>query len=277
MTVTHGAVKLSEKAIARLNKRLEPLRKKLEVHPLYKAVQSVDDLRMFMENHVFAVWDFMSLLKALQVNLTCVTVPWVPQGPRISRRLINEIVLGEESDHVGGQFISHLELYLESMDACGAYSKSLTDFLEKIKDLGPTPDEAAIQAAAKAAKVPIPAAKFVCRTFSFIRTQKLPVIAAAFAFGREDLIPLMFTSLLKDMNRGLGGILDTFIVYLERHIEVDGEDHGPMSLQMMCEICGDDEDPRWDSAIETAYAALEARVELWDGVVEALEAKRRPN
>lgn len=90
-----------------------------------------------------------------------------------------------------------------------------------------------------------PAQAFVRKTFSFLQTGQIEVIAAAFAFGREDLIPLMFTGLLKDMNKGLGGTLDTFIVYLERHIEVDGEEHGPMSLQMMTEICGDDNDPRW--------------------------------
>lgn len=146
-----------------------------------------------------------------------------------------------------------------------------------------------------------PAQAFVRKTFSFLQTGQIEVIAAAFAFGREDLIPLMFTGLLKDMNKGLGGILDTFIVYLERHIEVDGEEHGPMSLQMMTEICGDDNDPRWDIgnqlsidrrdeysnqgnnrysfrwelAIETAYEALEARVKLWDGVVELIKTERK--
>lgn len=102
-------------AIGRLEKRLEPLQKQLAVHPLYKAVQNIGDLRLFMENHVYAVWDFMSLLKYLQRELTCVNIPWIAQGFRTSRRLINEIVLGEESDFVGGQHISHLELYLDSM------------------------------------------------------------------------------------------------------------------------------------------------------------------
>ncbi|GMT23471.1 hypothetical protein PFISCL1PPCAC_14770, partial [Pristionchus fissidentatus] len=273
--VQHGNVKLSEVAIGRLNKKLEPLRAILEVHPLYKAVESIEDLQIFMQNHVYAVWDFMSLLKGLQVNLTCVDIPWIPRGSRIARRLINEIVLGEESDQVGGRFISHLELYIESMEHMGADTTGLEGFLQSMANLKNDYSEKNIKNALEANDVSPPAQAFVRKTFSFLQTGQIEVIAAAFAFGREDLIPLMFTGLLKDMNKGLGGILDTFIVYLERHIEVDGEEHGPMSLQMMTEICGDDNDPRWELAIETAYQALEARVKLWDGVVELIEKDRK--
>lgn len=98
-------------------------------------MESVEDLQIFMQNHVYAVWDFMSLLKGLQVNLTCIDIPWVPRGARIARRLINEIVLGEESDQVGGRFISHLELYIESMEHMGAETKGLNGFLQTMAAL----------------------------------------------------------------------------------------------------------------------------------------------
>src|SRR6478735_771827 len=113
-----------------LNARLDPLRKKLLDHPVYARIADVDAVRTFMEHHVFAVWDFMSLLKALQQRLTCVTVPWTPQGHRLSRRLINEIVLEEESDEdTRGGYISHFELYRAAMKQCGADTSRVDAFL----------------------------------------------------------------------------------------------------------------------------------------------------
>ncbi|CAJ0951932.1 unnamed protein product, partial [Mesorhabditis belari] len=269
------SVPTENRAIHRLEKEIEPLRKKLAAHPLYKAVQNVDQLKVLMENHVFAVWDFMGLLKELQRGLTCIDVPWRPVGMRDSRRLINEIVLGEESDQIDGRNISHLELYLESMYDAGANTRPINRLLEhfakqKVVDIS---DDGLKKAFAECS-VPKPARDFVRSTFEAIRSGKLHVVASAFTFGREDLIPLMFTGLLKDMNQKIGdGSLNSFIVYLERHIEVDGDEHGPMALQMVAEICGNERDPRWNEAIVAAKKALTARIALWDGVVAEIEKR----
>jgi hypothetical protein len=89
-------------------------------HPVYREINSLAALRLFMEHHVFAVWDFMSLLKTLQVRLCCVGVPWLPAADPQATRFINEIVLAEESDEDGqGGYLSHFGLYLRSMTRCG--------------------------------------------------------------------------------------------------------------------------------------------------------------
>src|SRR5437899_9742913 len=98
------------------------LRAALLDHPLYAQVASVADLRRFMEDHVFAVWDFMSLLKRLQQDMTCIRVPWFPTDNAKAARLINDIVIGEETDvDPDGSYVSHLALYLRAMveiDSC---------------------------------------------------------------------------------------------------------------------------------------------------------------
>jgi hypothetical protein len=215
-----------------------------------------------MEHHVFAVWDFMSLLKSLQRQLTCVELPWVPTGPTGSRRLINDIVLVEESDELQGGFISHFELYLAGMTQAGADRGAIDTFIDALRHKVDVPD------ALVKADVPAPSAEFVGTTWAFIAQAPVHCQAAAFAFGREDLIPDMFEQVVK-VNANRGGQLDTFVDYLARHIEVDGEEHTPMAMQMLADLNGDDE-AKWDECAQTVNRALEARVRLWDGIVRAI-------
>lgn len=78
--------------IDRLKVTIEPLRQEIINHQVYSAIKNIDDIKLFMKYHVFAVWDFMSLLKSLQNNLTCTSIPWVPVGSAETRYLINEIL-----------------------------------------------------------------------------------------------------------------------------------------------------------------------------------------
>jgi hypothetical protein len=226
-----------------------------------------------MESHVFAVWDFMSLLKALQARLTCVAVPWVPTPFPASRRFINEIVLGEESDEYLGRPISHFELYLEAMRDFGADTAPIESVVSHARtepggsgigigiDIG-------IDIAAR--RAPLAARNFVDTTFELIRQGKLHALAAAFTFGREDIIPDLFRQLVRDLNARNSGSLARFIWYLERHIEVDGEDHGPLSLRMVADLCGDSEQ-LWDEAAAAAESAIAARIALWDGILAEIQ------
>lgn len=246
-----------------LEEKLKPLYARLASHPLYASFHNIEDLRTFMEAHVFAVWDFMSLLKALQRGLTCVDVPWLPGTMPESRRLINEIVLGEESDIYQDRHVSHFELYRLAMEQCGASTVAIDRLLFALRD------GADVHEAVRGSHAPDEAKHFVGETFHILSEGKLHAIGAAFTFGREDLIPEMFKSFVRDLNRDLAGKLETFIWYLERHIEVDGEEHGPMALRMIAELCGDDA-TKWAEAGQAAIFALESRLRLWDGIAARL-------
>lgn len=247
--------------VQRLKDAVEPARQKVLSHSVYHDLNRLEAVITFMEHHVFAVWDFMSLLKTLQCNLTCVSVPWVPSGPTASRRLINDIVLVEESDELGTGFISHFELYLDGMRQAGANTGPIEAFISLLRAGKP------VTAALEEAGVPGPAAEFVRATWKFIENAPGHCQAAAFAFGREDLIPDMFDQVAA-LNAELGR-LSTFVDYLRRHIQVDSEEHTPMAMQMLADLCRDDAS-KWTACEETVNAALAARVRLWDGIEEAI-------
>jgi hypothetical protein len=248
-------------AIEKLKDDIEPARRKVITHPLYQKLKTEDAVVTFMEHHVFAVWDFMSLLKSLQRSLTCVQVPWVPTGPTVSRRLINDITLVEESDELDDGFISHFELYLDGMRQAGADTTRVDAFIDLLRAGKP------VVPALREASAPDPAAEFVTATWDFISGAPVHCQAAAFAFGREDLIPDMFDQVAALNARS--GNLSTFVDYLRRHIQVDSEEHTPMAMQMLVDLCGDD-DAKWAECKETTNLALAARLELWDGILEKI-------
>lgn len=233
-------------------------------HPLYGHLRTLEDLAVFMQYHVFAVWDFMSLLKALQVRLTCAQVPWVPQGDTQVRRLVNEIVLGEESDVLpGGGAASHFELYLQAMQEASADTTQIKHFIQALQNGQP------IATALDQARVPTPVKAFVLHTIAVIERGRAHEIAAAFTYGREDLIPEMFTQLVHGLERQFPGKLSTLRYYLDRHIALDGEEHGEMGRQMVNLLCAGDP-AREQEATQAAVNALQSRLQLWNSIATAL-------
>jgi hypothetical protein len=234
-------------------------RERLLAHPLYAQLGSLDDLRVFLEHHVFAVWDFMSLLKSLQRQLTCVQVPWTPRGDVRLRAMINEIVAVEESDPAAGGR-SHFEWYLDAMSEAGADTGPVTRFLAAL-GAGQSLEQALEQA-------PPAARPFVRRTLAIALDAPVVVVAAEFTAGRERLIPDMFPRLVASLARHHPSGLPTLLAYLERHIEVDGGSHGPLAEEMVRALARDNDEGAL--AQRTALEALRARHQLWDGVVAAL-------
>lgn len=243
---------------------LLPTRQRLLAHGIYQQLHTLDDLRQFMAHHVFAVWDFMSLLKALQRDLTCVTLPWVPTPNPATRRLINEIVLEEESDlDPQGRPTSHFELYLRAMRECGADTAPIERLLAALAA------GESVAAALEAAGAPASVRQFVNNTFATIGTGQPHAVAAAFTYGREDLIPDMFRQLVGRLQAQFPGQLDTFIYYLDRHIQLDEEVHTPLAQKMVRELCANNLQ-HWQTALQVGQRSLEARQCLWDGIAQAL-------
>ncbi len=221
--------------IENLKIEVSKYRDQLIKHPIYGNIDSINGLKQFMESHVYAVWDFMSLVKKLQMDLTTTTLPWQPPKNNAAARLINEIVWGEETDlDKDGNSVSHFEMYLNAMRQINANTQSVENLLDRLgegNDIFDTIDQAGL---------PEYVTNFLNFTFRIIEEGKTHKIAAVFTFGREDLIPDMFISMIKRMNIENERKFDQIIYYFERHIEVDGDSHGPMALDMIKNLCGSD-------------------------------------
>lgn len=233
----------------------------LSQHEMYKHINTIEKLRIFMENHVFAVWDFMSLLKRLQIDITCTTLPWKPSNyPKDLVRFINEIVVGEESDFTVDKknYSDHFTLYLESMKEINADTTKIELFLDDKLDINTLPTEVV---------------EFINYNINLSLNGKTHEVAAAFFFGRENLIPDMFTSILNDFSKNFETSTDTLFptlnYYLKRHIEIDGEEHSLLAKKCLDILCAD-HSQKWDEAKTAGIKSLELRDNLWRGVLRQL-------
>jgi hypothetical protein len=243
----------------------------LPVHQEMPSIEigSMNRLRVFMEHHVFAVWDFMSLLKYLQNELAPARVPWTPPKNPAAARLINEIVLHEESDEAPSdnwqtnRHESHFTTYLRAMEEVGANTLPIKHFLQLGESHG-------FREALNWARMPEPARRFTRATFRLISGNQPHCVAAAFAFGRENLLPAHFKDILKNLGLQHRGP-SIFQHYLNRHIELDGDDHGPAAHQLVSALCGNDSQ-RIVEADEAARQSVLARHQFLREINTALDA-----
>ena len=251
-----------------IQNKIKDHQNKLLEHKLYSNIETIKDLQVFTENHIYAVWDFMSLLKALQIRLTCTKTPWLPNNNSQTAYLINEIVLAEETDiNQVGERKSHYELYLDAMIDIGAKTEKPVEIINKIAN------SENIFNAIENINIHPNIKNFLNFTFSVIDEGKPHKIAAIFTFGRENLIPNMFNEILREFEKNVSeGDISKLIYYFERHIELDEDEHGPMALEMVSMLA--ENDPvKWKEIEDISIEALEKRILLWDAINEQIENK----
>jgi len=253
-----------ESRIDSITSVIAPLKERLAQHAMYKRLSNEESIRVFMQHHVFAVWDFMSLTKWLQYNLVSKSLPWMPPANPKLARFINEIVLSEESDiDQDGEHMSHFEMYLLAMKEINSSTDEIESFLAQLKL------EKSVSGTCKELDIPKSIERFMAFTFACIKSNKPHVVASAFTFGREDVIPEMFLGILENSKLDNAAKLK---YYMQRHIELDGDEHGPMAMEMLQILCGTDLQ-KWKEVELTAFTALNLRISLWDGVEKALLAE----
>lgn len=250
--------------------QLRPIQDQLIQHPIYASLRTIGDLRVFMSHHVFSVWDFMSMIKYLQLHIAPVQVPWIPRGDPYLRYCVNQFLVQEESDTAPGPggkplYGSHFEYYCNAMKEVGADGGQPTRFLTMVREQG-------LDDALYSDMVPLPSRYFTETTFAFIREDKPHEVAAALALGREQVIPDMFRRFLREM--GVSEVqAPAFHYYLKRHVQLDEGLRGPLSMQLLEHLCGGDA-TRIEEAETAAKEAICARIRFWDGVLEAIETHR---
>ena len=247
--------------------RLDSLQDQLANHPLYNSISNIDHLRVFMQHHVFAVWDFMSLIKSMQSHIAPTTVPWVPCKHPQYVNFVNQLVLEEESDHMysndaNNRPLSHFELYLAAMREVGATTYTISRLIHVVR-------EKDLDVALKLPNIPGPAKKFMTFTFDVINSNQPHLIAASLAWGREDLVPQLFRALQRKLQIDQLEAPNLF-AYLDRHIQLDEQEHAPIAIQLAQELCVGSSTKQLES-LEIAEQSLAIRLQFWDGIYRSLQ------
>lgn len=220
-----------------------------------------------MQHQVYSVWDSMSLVKYLQSVVSPVRYPWFPVEDSSLARFVNELVLEEESDECGNAigFSSHYELYIQAMNEIGADTSRIEGFVKRSYDFG-------IDWALDECKMPASCRKFTKHTFDCIKRGKPHEVAAVLALGRERITPSMFKALLNNIKLSTKEA-PTFYNYLERHNELDGYSHGPLSFRLLNSLCCGEEH-KIDEALKAADEAIRHRLELFNGILASINHSR---
>lgn len=258
--------------IESLSKKLLPLTEQITHHEVYSKISSLPHLRLFMEQHVFAVWDFMCLLKELFRKIVSTSAPWFPSKDALSANLISSILVEEEGDLAedGLSYMSHYEMYLKAMNDIGANTTHINRLLSLLKENHSIQDAIALIPIRTGTK------NFVLTTFDFFQLE-VHEIAATFVFGREGITASMFLPILKQIETTLDSSdktnFSTLIYYLKRHIELDAGEHYHKASKMLDNLIGNDVQKLQKAEI-AATQALMARIHFLTDIQKSFSSLR---
>lgn len=224
-------------------------------------LNNISSIKTFMEHHVFAVWDFMSILKSLQNQICPSIYPWKPNihSKNGLARLINEVVLAEESDEIEvNKFMSHFNLYIQAMEEVGADTSRITNLINS--DLNSDSDFTLFN-------IPTCSKNFINTAYKMLSKKKLHIDAALFTYGRETTLPMMFTNILRTVKKVNN--TEKLSIYLKRHIDIDSNRHGPLSLKLY-EISINQDIKKEHEALDAAIISLDSRIQLWTGILKEI-------
>jgi hypothetical protein len=252
-------------AIAKIDafdQAITPLLKVLATHKVFCSINSIAHARVYLQHQVFAVWDFMCLLKSLYRKLSTKDI-WYPPTSSISVHLIGSIMLEEESDiNEQGDRESHFETFVRAMEELDTDTSQIRGFIAWIKE------EQSIEIAFEQIDVNPSIKKFVLSNAEVLNLESHEVLSA-FVFGRELITSIMFTNLMKALQHHMNYMdqshLCTLISYLNRHISLDADEHFPKALKALIELIGDDL-AKLDQTIDVAKKVLGIRIDFLDGI-----------
>ena len=242
---------------------IDELRQLLASHKLFSNTLNVDQIRHFMESHIFSVWGFMSLLKALQSGITVNNIPWMPNQNTKNglTNFINEIVLCEESDDIDNiGYISHFEIYLLAMDKINADPSQINFLTKKLKS------EKYNKKLIEELNIYDEVKEFIKFDLDVALSKNLPKIVGSFTLGREKVIPNMFSYIITCIE--YSNSTKNLLTYLKRHVNIDGDRHGPLSIKLLDTICDTDED--YAIAYNSGITSLKLRLKVWDRIASEL-------
>lgn len=194
----------------------------------------------------------------------------MPNENSKAAHLINEIILGEETDSLpNGKFCSHFEMYLIAMSEIGASTAQIDEFIQTVQQGIHGAQTSVTDALERVGAAPA-IQNFVNFTIETAVNGKTSEVLASFFYGREDSIPEMFRHLLDtwDINQADA---ETFVYYLNRHIELDGDKHGPAVKRIINDQFKEDLNS-WHELFDSAIKSAELRIELWDALEAELKA-----